>query len=88
MIDYFIFIGFMIWGIFDNKVKFKGVNFIIFVYFVLGLRRVEIFIFVLYFGYIFLLWVLIFGYTEKEVYCKEKFCLILCFLNDWVISLN
>lgn len=46
--DYFIFIGFLIWGISDNKAELKGVNFITLIYFAPGSKRVETFISVVY----------------------------------------
>lgn len=81
--DYFIFIGFMIWGIFDNKAELKGVNFITLIYFGPGSKRVETFISVMNPLHTLLLWTLTHGHVKSFTLLKKKIYLIACLLNHW-----
>lgn len=77
--DCFTFIGFMIWGIFDNKAELQGVNFITLIYFAPGSERVETFIFVS----VSTTHTPTMGTCKKSHTSEEKFYFIPCLLNLW-----
>ena len=71
--DCFNFIGFMIWEIFDNKAKLRGVKFITLIYFASGSKRVETFISIVHLLHMFLPWVLTHVHRWKESHFWRMF---------------